>query len=125
MDAAATTTPPLRTARSAAGISAPTGAKMIAASSSSGGRSSELPVQAAPSSRANACASSSPARREGVHLPALVSCDLSDDVGGGAEAVDPEPLALAGHAQRAIADQPGAQQRRRLVVGVVPWIGKQ
>ena len=49
---AQTTRPPLRTARSAAGTSAPTGAKMIAASSGSGGGSSESPAQTAPSARA-------------------------------------------------------------------------
>ena len=42
-----TTMPPLRTARSAAGTSAPTGAKMIAASSGCGGASSEPPAHAA------------------------------------------------------------------------------
>ena len=40
-----TTTPPFARARSAAGTSAPTGAKMIAASSSSGGRSFEAPPE--------------------------------------------------------------------------------
>src|SRR6266576_3598158 len=59
---AQTTLPPFASARSASGTSAPTGAKMMAASSSSGGRSSEPPAQTAPSSRANACPSSSPGR---------------------------------------------------------------
>ena len=53
---------PLALARSAAGISAPTAAKTIAPSSCSGGASSEEPAHSAPSSRANACVSSSPAR---------------------------------------------------------------
>jgi hypothetical protein len=57
-----TTVPPGATARSAAGTSAPTGAKRIAASSSSGGRSSDAPAHAAPSSRAKRWASSSPRR---------------------------------------------------------------
>ena len=57
---AQTTRPPLRTTFSAAGTSAPTGAKMIAASSWCGGASSEEPVQAQPSSRAKACPASSP-----------------------------------------------------------------
>ncbi len=57
-----TTTPPLRTARRAAGTSAPTGAKMIAASSGSGADVSESPAQTAPSERANSCACSSPGR---------------------------------------------------------------
>ena len=48
-----TTTPPLRTARSAAGTSAPTGAKMIAASSACGGVASEPPAHTAPRLRAN------------------------------------------------------------------------
>src|SRR5262245_23836764 len=46
---AQTTRPPLATARSATGTSAPTGAKMIAASSSSGGSVSEPPAHSAPS----------------------------------------------------------------------------
>ena len=44
------------------------------------------------------------------------SGDLADDVRAGAEAVEPEPLPVAGHAQRAVADEPGAQQRRGLEV---------
>ena len=57
-----TTRPPFLTALSAIGTSAPTGAKMIAASSCSGGASSEPPAQIAPSDFANACAASSPVR---------------------------------------------------------------
>ena len=57
-----TTRPPLRTAASAAGTSAPTGAKMIAASSGSGGVSSDPPAHSAPSERAKACPAASPGR---------------------------------------------------------------
>jgi hypothetical protein len=57
-----TTRPPFFTALRARGTSAPTGAKMMAASSGSGGLSSEPPAQAAPSERAKACAASSPGR---------------------------------------------------------------
>ena len=57
-----TTRPPFFTALSAAGTSAPTGAKMIAASSGSGGVSSEPPAQTAPSERAKSCAAVSPLR---------------------------------------------------------------
>ena len=57
-----TTRPPFLTALSASGTSAPTGAKMIAASSGSGGISSEPPAQTAPSDLANACAAVSPLR---------------------------------------------------------------
>src|SRR5262249_31994208 len=46
----------------------------------------------------------SPAR-EGEYAPALVHRHLADDVGRGAEAVEAEPLGVAGHAQRAPADQ--------------------
>ncbi len=58
---AQTTAPPGASARSATVTSSPTGAKMIAASSSSG-RSSEPPAHSAPSSRANACVAVSPGR---------------------------------------------------------------
>ena len=57
-----TTLPPLASARSAAGTSSPAGAKISAASSSSGGGPSASPAHSAPSSSANACVSSSPAR---------------------------------------------------------------
>ena len=57
-----TTVPPGATARSATGTSAPTGANTIAASSGSGGPSSESPAHSAPSSRANAWPSMSPGR---------------------------------------------------------------
>src|SRR6266568_3851535 len=57
-----TTVPPFATARSASGTSAPTGAKMMAASSSSGGTSVESPAQAAPIAHANACPAASPGR---------------------------------------------------------------
>jgi hypothetical protein len=56
------TRPPFFTALSASGTSAPTGAKMIAASSGSGGRSSELPAQTAPSEVAKRCDPASPGR---------------------------------------------------------------
>ena len=54
---AQTTLPPLTTARSAAGTSAPTGANMIAASRAIGGVSSDPPDHAAPRLRANSCPS--------------------------------------------------------------------
>ena len=57
-----TTVPPGRTAASAAGTSAPTGAKMMAASSATGAGASESPAHTAPMSRANARAFSSPGR---------------------------------------------------------------
>ncbi len=59
---AQTTVPPGATAWSATGTSAPTGAKMMAASSGSGGASPDEPAQAAPSSRAKRAASRSPGR---------------------------------------------------------------
>jgi hypothetical protein len=57
-----TTVPPLATADRAAGTSSPAGAKMIAASSSTGGLVSEAPAQTAPRSRANSWAFESPGR---------------------------------------------------------------
>ena len=126
VDAGADHRPARPSARSAAGTSAPTGAKMIAASSGSGGGSSEPPAQTAPSSRANACAAVVAGAGEREHLPALPARDLGDDVGGGAEAVEAEPPRLARHAQRAVADQPGAQQRRAPARrGSAAGIGKQ
>src|SRR5262249_52101166 len=48
--------------------------------------------------------------REREDAAALRARDLADDVRGGAEAVQPEPLRLACQAQRAVADQPRAEQ---------------
>ena len=114
---AQTTTPPGASARSAAGTSSPTGAKTIAASSGSGS-SPAPPAHSAPSPRANACFSAVAGARDREHAPALGGGDLADDVGRAAEAVEPEPLGVAAHPQRAVADQPRAEQRRRLEVRV-------
>src|SRR5215207_3855109 len=107
-----TTRPPLRTARRAAGTRVPTGAEIMAVSSGSGGASSEPPAQAAPSAReglrrfiAGPC--------EGEHRAALPAADLGDDVRGGSETVDADGFAASCGDERAPADQPGAQQRRR------------
>src|SRR5262249_11960324 len=43
---------------------------------------------------------------------------LRDDVGGGAETVDPDQPRIAGHAQGSVADEAGAHQRRRLDIAV-------
>jgi hypothetical protein len=56
---------------------------------------------------------------EGIDLAALVDGDLTDLVGRGAEAVEPEARRIAAHPVGAIADQPAAQQRRGLHVGDV------
>ena len=108
-----TTVPPRSTARSAAGTSAPAGAKMIAASRGSGGSASDGPAHAAPSSRAKRLAGRVAGAREGEDLAALGAGDLRDDVGRGAEAVEPEPLGpVAGGDQGAVADEAGAEERR-------------
>ena len=54
--------------------------------------------------------------RDREDAAALRPRDLRDDVRGGAEAVQPEPLGVAREPQRAVADQPRAEQRRRLEV---------
>src|SRR5581483_5470102 len=56
---------------------------------------------------------------EAEHAPSLMPRDLDDDVRRGAEAVETEPLGIAGEAERAVADQPGAQERRRLKIVVI------
>ena len=118
--------PPLASARSAAGTSSPTGAKISARVQLLGAAASEAsPAHSAPSSRANACAASSPGAGEGEDPPALVARHLADDVGGRAEAVEPEPLGVARQPQRAVADQARAQERRGLQVRKPSGIGKQ
>src|ERR1017187_10360248 len=127
-----TTRPPLRTAFSAAGTSAPTGAKIMAASSRSRGARSQPPPPPPPGRknrggvepfRRRLFRAARPHRaeracevlcggvalaREGEHAPALPDRDLRQDMGGGAEAVEAERLAFAGHAIAAPADQAGA-----------------
>ena len=88
-----TTTPPLRDAFSAAGTRAPTGAKMMAASSCSGGISSEPPAHAAPSARAKSCARRIAGPREGEDFAALMPRHLRHDMRRRAEAVDAEARA--------------------------------
>ena len=89
---------------------------MIAASSSSGAGPSASPAHSQPSSSAKACEASSSARVKAKTRRPWWQRDLADDVGAGAEAVEPEALRVAGHPQRAVADEPGAQQRRGLEV---------
>jgi hypothetical protein len=45
--------------------------------------------------------------------------DLDDDVRRGAEAVEAEPLGVAREAEGAVADQAGAEERRRLEIVVL------
>jgi hypothetical protein len=106
-----TTRPPLRTARSAAGTSAPTGANRIAASSGSGGCSSEPPAQDAPSAR-EALRGLVARPGEGEELTPLKRADLRHDMRGGAKAVETDPLAQPRRVETAPADQPRAKQRR-------------
>ena len=87
-----TTVAPLAVARSAAGTSAPAGAKISAASSCSGGSADDGPAHTAPSERAKACAACVAVAREGVDLAPFGDGDLGHEVGRGAEAVDAEPL---------------------------------
>src|SRR5690606_19465521 len=51
--------------------------------------------------------------REGMKLGALIAHDLRDDVGRRTEAVDSDAASVACLRQRAVADEPRAEQRRR------------
>ncbi len=55
---------------------------------------------------------------EGVDLALLIARYLGDDMCGGAEAIDAQAFAVAGFDQAAIADQPGAKQRRGFGVAI-------
>jgi len=112
---AQTTRPPFATARNACGTSAPTGAKMIAASSSTGGDWSEPLAHMQPSVRER-LRTRIARPRQGINLPPLRPRDLRDDVGSRAEPIEPEAIARPRHAERPIADQAGAKQRCRLDV---------
>src|SRR5262249_33963874 len=111
------TAPPLATARNAAGTSGPAGAKMIAASSSSGAGRSDGPAQSAPSSRANAAAGAGGGAGGGPG-GARAPAPRPQGGGGGADPVRPEPLGVARESRRGVADQAGAEQRSRLEVGI-------
>src|SRR5574341_1413498 len=87
-----TTTPPFATARSAAGTSAPIGAKMMAALSGS-------------------C--------EGEHPPPLKPRHLRHEVRRRSEPVDAQALTIARGDEGPVSDQPGTQQRCRLEVTVL------
>ena len=96
---AQTTRPPLRTAFSATGTKAPTGAKMIAQSSSCGGDSSDPPAQLAPSFCAKTCPAAS---------PDLVKAETSRPCHRatwammwccGAEPIKTDPFSIAGQAK--------------------------
>ena len=113
-----TTTPPLRTARSAAGTSAPTGAKMIALSSShrrrvvgaAGPLCAEL-ARELPARARRACTRRPPGR--GGARPGS-RCAPTRRSRTGPAARRPSSGSRVRQPQRAVADQPGAQQRRRL-----------
>lgn len=49
---------------------------------------------------------------------------MQGNLDGGAKAVQTEPPGLAAHAQRAVADQPGAHQRRRFAIAEFRQNGK-
>ena len=61
--------------------------------------------------------------RERVDVAPLVDGNLADHVGGRSEAEQAQRGGVAGEAQRAVADQAAAQQRRRLLGGEV--VGKR
>src|SRR5207249_11134308 len=103
-----TTVPPLRVAANAAGTNAPTGAKINAASSCSGGISSEPPAQTAPRPRAKSCAPMSRAGK-GEDPSALIKRQLRDDIRRSAEAVEADPLAVSAEPQCAVADEAGTE----------------
>ena len=108
-----TTRPPFFTARSAAGTSDPTGAKMMAASSEFrrpvvGATGPDRAERAREVLRRGVTGA-----REGVDAASLPGRNLGQDMGGGAEAVEAERNPLPGHAVTAPADQTGAHERRR------------
>ena len=113
------TAPPLSRWRSAAGTSSPAGAKTMTASSFSGGPASASPAHTAPSASASSCDSSIAGASPGEDAPALPHRDLADETRRGAEPVQPDPLRVAREAERAEADQPGAEERRCRRVRIV------
>ena len=98
----------------------------MAASSGSGGISSDPPAQATPKRSSEGLSGDVAGAREAKYRSPLPSRDLGNDVSGGAEAVKTESLAVAGQRQRSPADQPGAQQRgqRNVAAELSQWKGE-
>src|SRR6185312_1166815 len=59
--------------------------------------------------------------RECISAAAAVMRDLREDMGGGAKTIETDAFRLARETQRAIADQSGAHQRRRLDIAELGW----
>ncbi len=113
-----TTLPPLATARRAAGTSSPAGAKIKGRIELLGGRAERVARPLGSQAKREILSLAISRAREREHPPSLVDRHLADDVGRGAEAVDPESLGVARQAQRAEADQARAQKRCGLQVGI-------
>ena len=97
----------------------PSGAKMIAASSGCGGGSSEAPGPARAELARERLRGVVAGAGEGEDARAPASAATWARMCAAApKPYRPSALRLAAHAQRAVADQPGAQQRRELLVGV-------
>src|SRR5438876_831611 len=93
-----TTRPPLRTAASARGTRSPAGAKMIAASSGSGGGASDGPAQTQPSASACRRAAAATASAEPGYADPLAGAQRRD---AGAYRLDGADDLVAGHHRQA------------------------
>ena len=114
-----TTLPPLATARSAAGTSSPAGAKISARVQLLGRRAERVAGPLGAERAGERLRLGVVGAGEGEHAPALVARHLADDVRGRPEAVEAEALGVPRQPQRPVPDQPRAQQRRGLEVGIV------
>src|SRR5262249_59204080 len=61
---------------------------------------------------------------ECVDLAPFGSRTLRDEMRGRSEPVESQPPRIARHAQRPVADQAGAEQRRRLRIRIARWKGE-
>ena len=98
---------------------------MMAASSSSGGWPSESPAHSAPSSRASAWASVSSARVKAKTRLPWCRATWHTMCAEAPKPYRPRRSAVAGELQRPVADEAGAEERRRVGVGVAQAIGAQ
>ena len=88
-----TTVPPFFVAARAAGTSAPTGAKISAASSGSGGAAVRVPGPFGAERAGELLRREVAGAGEGEHSRPLMAGDLGDDVRGGAKPVDADGCA--------------------------------
>ena len=101
---------------SASGTSAPTGAKMMAASSGAGGASVDAPAHTAPKLARQHLRRLIASGGEREHLALVIHRHLRNEMGRRAKSIQSEPSRIADHSIRAVSNQSRAHQRRGFLI---------